>query len=106
MSEAIPIGIAAAFACALALFAWRRHAMPMAPAFAVMMTGETAWALGAALEPIVVEVTIKRLCLDLRILGTLIATSRIAGLCIPLHWSVPLAEQASVRGDLRTRRFP
>ena len=47
--------------------------MPMAPAFAVMMTGETAWALGAALEPIVVELPIKRLCLDFRVLGTLIA---------------------------------
>ena len=43
--EAIPIGIATVFSCALAFFAWRRRTMPMAPAFATMMAGETAWAL-------------------------------------------------------------
>jgi signal transduction histidine kinase/ActR/RegA family two-component response regulator len=47
--------------------------MPMAPAFATMMAGETAWALGAALEPIVVELSLKRVCIDLRILGTITA---------------------------------
>ena len=70
---AIPIGFAAALSGALALFAWRRRAMPMAPAFAVMMAGETAWALGAALEPMVIDLAIKRLCIDLRLLGTLTA---------------------------------
>jgi len=45
---ALPIGFAAALCGTLALFAWRRREMPMAPAFAVMMAGETAWALGAA----------------------------------------------------------
>jgi signal transduction histidine kinase/ActR/RegA family two-component response regulator len=68
--EAIPIAIASVFSCALACFAWRRQAMPLAPAFAIMMAGETAWALGAALEPIIAELPIKRLCIDLRILGT------------------------------------
>jgi PAS domain S-box-containing protein len=68
--EAIPLGIAAGFSCALACFAWRRRAMPLAPAFTMMMAGETAWALGGALEPIVAEMAVKRLCIDLRILGT------------------------------------
>ena len=43
--EAIPIGIATVFSGALAVFAWRRRSMPMAPAFATMMAGETVWAL-------------------------------------------------------------
>jgi len=71
--EAIPIGIAAVVSGALAVFAWRRRAMPMAPAFATMMAGETAWALGSALEPSIVELPIKRLCIDLRLLGTVTA---------------------------------
>src|SRR5205814_1796493 len=71
--ETIPLGIAAVFSGVLAVFAWRRRAMPMAPAFATMMAGESAWALGAALEPIIVELPIKRLCIDLRIFGTIIA---------------------------------
>ena len=70
---ALPIGFAAAFCGTLAFFAWRRREMPMAPAFAVMMAGETAWALGAAFEPMVIDIAIKRLCIDLRILGTLAA---------------------------------
>ena len=71
--EAIPIGIAAMFSGALAVFAWRRRSMPMAPAFATMMAGETVWALGSALEASVVELPIKRLCIDLRLLGTVTA---------------------------------
>jgi PAS domain S-box-containing protein len=71
--EAIPIGIAAVLSATLAVFAWRHRARPMAPAFATMMAGETAWALGAALEPITVELSIKRVCIDLRILGTITA---------------------------------
>ena len=71
--EAIPIGIAAVFSGTLAVFAWRRRSMPMAPAFATMMAGETVWALGSALEPSIVELPIKRLCIDLRLLGTVTA---------------------------------
>jgi hypothetical protein len=37
--EAIPIVNAAVLSSALAVFAWRRRAMPMAPAFATMMAG-------------------------------------------------------------------
>jgi len=113
--EAIPIGVAAVFSTALAFFAWRRRAMLMAPAFATMMAGETAWALGAALEPIIVELPIKCLCIDLRILGTVTAilglsafvfrytglfwwlkTYRFAAICAPaipliaLAWTDPL----------------
>ena len=41
--EAIPIGIAAVLSSVLVVLAWRRRAMPMAPAFATMMAGETIW---------------------------------------------------------------
>jgi PAS domain S-box-containing protein len=71
--EAFPIGVAAGVSSVLAVIAWRRRAMPMAPAFATMMIGETLWALGAAIEPVVVELSIKRLFIDLRIFGTIIA---------------------------------
>ena len=69
--EAIPVGIAAAISLVLAILAWRRRALPLARPFAVMMAGETLWALGAALEPIVVELPVKRLCIDMRMLGTM-----------------------------------
>ena len=71
--ETVPIGIAAVVAGALTVFAWRRRTMPMAPAFATMMAGETAWALGSALEPSIVELPIKCLCIDFRLLGTITA---------------------------------
>jgi len=71
--EAIPVGVAAVLSGALAVFAWRRRARPTAPAFAAMMAGETVWALGATLEPLVVELPLKRLCIDLRLLGTFAA---------------------------------
>jgi len=45
----------------------------MSPMFAVMMAGETLWALGSALELVCVDLGLKRLCLDVRILGTLAA---------------------------------
>ncbi len=70
---AFPIGIAAVVSGALAVFAWRRRSMPLAPAFATMMAGETVWALGSVLEPSIVELPIKRLCIDLRLLGTVAA---------------------------------
>jgi PAS domain S-box-containing protein len=71
--QAIPIGIATVISGALAVFAWRRRFMPLAPAFAAMMAGESVWSLGAALEPSIVELPIKRLCIDLRLLGTVAA---------------------------------
>jgi PAS domain S-box-containing protein len=67
---AIPVGLAAAVSLALAAYAWRRRFAPLGLAFAIMMTGETAWALGAAAEPLVVELPVKRLLLDFRLLGT------------------------------------
>jgi PAS domain S-box-containing protein len=71
--EAIPIGVAAVISGALALVALRHRKMPMAPVFAIMMAGQTVWALGAAMEPIIVELPIKRLCIDVRVVGTLVA---------------------------------
>ena len=90
--EAIPIGIAAVLSGTLAVFAWRRRSMPMAPAFADMMAGETAWALGAALEPMHRRAThqapLHRPAAPRyghRDTGT-------AGFCPPLHGPFPLAE--------------
>src|SRR6516165_3020146 len=71
--EALPIVLAAGISAALALLAFRQRAMPLARSFAAMMAGETVWALGAALEPLVVELSIKRLCIDIRLFGTLSA---------------------------------
>jgi len=71
--EAIPFGIAAAFSGALAVFAWRRRALPMAPAFATMMAGESAWALFETLELVIADLPTKNLCYDLRLTGTLTA---------------------------------
>jgi signal transduction histidine kinase/ActR/RegA family two-component response regulator len=103
--EAIPIGIATVISGTLALVAWRHRKMPMAPAFAVMTSGQTLWALGAAIEPVVAEMPIKRLCIDVRVAGTLVAllgllafvfryaglfrwlkASRFSAICVPaLH---------------------
>jgi PAS domain S-box-containing protein len=69
----IPIVVAAALSCGLATLAGLRRAMPLARAFTVMMAGETVWALAAALEPIIVELPLKRLCIDFRLFGTFIA---------------------------------
>ena len=76
--EAIPIGIAAVISGALAEFAWHCRRMPMALSFGLMMAGEAVWALGAVLEPSVVELPIKRLCIDLRLLGTVAAMLGLA----------------------------
>src|SRR5437667_10244752 len=70
--EAIPFGVAVAISGCLAVLAWRRRGMPVAPAFAVMMAGEAAWALFEALELIVVDLPVKRLCFALRVAGAAI----------------------------------
>jgi PAS domain S-box-containing protein len=69
----IPIVAAAVLSCGLTALAWRRRALPMARAFAIMMAGETLWAAGAVLEPTIVELPWKRVCLDVRLLGTFVA---------------------------------
>src|SRR5262249_42025619 len=71
--EALPIVLAAGISAALALLAFRQRAMPMARSFTAMIAGEAVWALGAALEPLVIELPIKRLCIDIRLVGTLAA---------------------------------
>jgi signal transduction histidine kinase/ActR/RegA family two-component response regulator len=61
--------VAAGVSAFLAAFAWRRRAMPIAPAFAAMMLGQTAWSLGSGLELIFVDLKAKLICLDLMNLG-------------------------------------
>src|SRR5262249_7098529 len=75
--EALPFGVAAAISGGLAVLAWRRRGLPMAPAFAVMMAGEAAWALFEALELVIVDLSVKELCFALRAAG---ATATILGL--------------------------
>ena len=58
--EAIPFGVAAAVSITLAVFAWQRRSLPMAPAFFTLMAGEAAWALFEALELVVVEMPLKQ----------------------------------------------
>jgi signal transduction histidine kinase/ActR/RegA family two-component response regulator len=53
----------------LAGFAWRRRTVPTAPAFAVMMLGQTAWALGGGLELLVADRPSKLVFFDLMIVG-------------------------------------
>lgn len=69
----IPIVVAAGFSCALTVFAWHRRSAPLAWTFTLMMAGVTLWAAGAALESSLVELSWKRLCIDLRLLGTYVA---------------------------------
>jgi signal transduction histidine kinase/ActR/RegA family two-component response regulator len=68
---AIPFCIAALLSATLLLSAWRRRAMPAAPAFAFMMAGETTWALGEALELEFVELPIKTIGYCLRATGAM-----------------------------------
>ncbi len=71
--EAIPYLVAAIVSALLAVFAWRRRGQAMAPAFAVMMTGEAAWALFEALELVVVEIAAKQPFFELRNAGAVTA---------------------------------
>ena len=71
--EAIPYVVAAIVSGLLAIFAWLRRGLPMAPAFAVMMTGEAAWALFEALELVVVEIPAKQPFFELRNAGAVTA---------------------------------
>ena len=71
--EAILFLAAAVVSGLLAFFAWRRRSLAMAPAFAVMMTGETVWALSQALELLVVEMAAKQPFYELRNAGAVTA---------------------------------
>jgi PAS domain S-box-containing protein len=71
--DAIPYAVAAIVSGLLAFFAWRRRGLPMAPAFAVMMTGEAAWALFEALELVFVELPAKQPFFELRVAGAVTA---------------------------------
>jgi PAS domain S-box-containing protein len=70
---AIPFIVAATVSGLLAVFAWRRRGLSMAPAFAMMMTGEAAWAGFEALELLFVEMAAKRPFFELRVAGAVMA---------------------------------
>jgi signal transduction histidine kinase/CheY-like chemotaxis protein len=83
--QAILFGTAAVTSAGLAAFAWSRRGLALAPAFAVMMTGEAAWALAEALEVVVADLPSKSICYDLRIAGTV--TALIGLLALTLRYS-------------------
>jgi PAS domain S-box-containing protein len=66
---ALPVLNAALITAGLAFYAWRRRKIPTAIAFAAMMAGETAWALGVGLELLFADLPTKVRCLDLAIVG-------------------------------------
>jgi PAS domain S-box-containing protein len=66
---ALPFLNAALISAGLAFYAWRRWKIPTAPAFAAMMAGEAAWALGVGLELLFADLPTKVGCLDLAIVG-------------------------------------
>jgi signal transduction histidine kinase/CheY-like chemotaxis protein len=70
--RAIPFGVAAAISAALAVFGSRRRGLPMAPAFTVMMAGEAVWAFSEALELVLVDSELKRICNSIRVAGAVI----------------------------------
>ncbi len=70
--EAIPFAIAAAVSGTLAVLAWRRRGLPMAPAFTIMMAGEAAWALFEAIELASNDLLVQGLCYELRTAGAVI----------------------------------
>jgi signal transduction histidine kinase/ActR/RegA family two-component response regulator len=91
--EAIPFAIAAAVSGSLAVLAWRRRSLPMAPAFTIMMAGEAAWALFEAIELACNDLVVQGLCYELRtagavitILGLLAFVLRYTG---SVHWLEP-----------------
>ena len=91
--EAIPFAIAAAVSATLAVLAWRRRSLAMAPAFTVMMAGEAAWALFEAIELVCINSRAQALCYELRtagavitILGLLAFVLRYTG---SVHWLEP-----------------
>jgi signal transduction histidine kinase/ActR/RegA family two-component response regulator len=83
--DAIIFAVAGAISAILTVFAWHRRSSPRAPFFAAMMAGETAWALGEALELVTVDLRLKLLFLDLRVLGAV--TAAIGLLTFVLHYT-------------------
>ena len=88
--SAIPFLVAAAVSGLLAVFAWRRRGLAMAPAFAVMMAGEAAWSLFEALELLFVEISAKEPFFELRVAGAVTAILGLLAVVLRytghIHW--------------------
>ncbi|HWE38611.1 MAG TPA: histidine kinase N-terminal 7TM domain-containing protein [Isosphaeraceae bacterium] len=69
---ALPFLNAAVISAGLAAYAWQRRRVATAPAFAAMMAGETAWALGMGIELLAADPRTKALGMDLTIVGKVI----------------------------------
>jgi hypothetical protein len=70
---AVPFAVSGAISLLLVVIAWRRRRLPMAPACAVMMAGEAAWALLEAVELVTVPMAVKRVFFELRVAGAVTA---------------------------------
>jgi PAS domain S-box-containing protein len=68
--ESIPFFVAAAISSAVAVLAWRLRPTRIARFFALTMAGEAGWALFEALELIIPDLQIKKLCFVLRLTAT------------------------------------
>ena len=90
---AIPFAVAAAMSALLAVLSWRRRGRPMAPTFAVMMTGEAAWALFEALELVTIPMSIKQIWFDMRVTGAVSTVLGMVALVLRYtghgHWLAP-----------------
>jgi signal transduction histidine kinase/ActR/RegA family two-component response regulator len=91
--EAIPFAIAAAVSGTLAVLAWRRRSLPMAPAFTIMMAGEAAWALFEALELVCNDPHAQGLFYALRTTGAVITVLGLLAFVLrytgSTHWLEP-----------------
>jgi signal transduction histidine kinase/ActR/RegA family two-component response regulator len=91
--EAIPFAIAAAVSATLAVLAWRRRSLPMAPAFTIMMAGEAAWALFEALELVCNDPQAQSLFYAIRTAGAVITVLGLLAFVLrytgSTHWLEP-----------------
>jgi PAS domain S-box-containing protein len=69
--EAVPFGVAGTIALVLALLTWDRTVVARARTFSVMMFGEALWSWGEALELLTVELPLKVLWYDVRVVGAM-----------------------------------
>ena len=91
--DALPYAAAGVISLALGLIALRRRDLPRARAFGWMMAGETAWALSETFELLVVDSSVKRVLIGVRVLGASITVLGLAAVVLHYtgrqHWLKP-----------------
>ncbi len=94
MPYILPLLVAAAISCVLALLAWRRRSVPGARPFLVLMLALAEWSLGYAFRLSSADLAAKLFWTQVRYLGIVI---------VPVAW-LALALQYTHRGKWLTRR--